>query len=122
MIVIAEDDKLNKLLLERVVTKLGYSIMSVDDGQELIAICEKQKFKVIIVDVSMPIVDGIEAIEYIRNKPNCNNESIIILMSGTYPQNFKEIQEKYQIVDIIIKPFTLDDVSKKIKEAYSKVK
>lgn len=122
MILIAEDDKLNKLLLERVVAKLGYSIMSVDDGQELIEICKKQKFKVIIVDVSMPIVDGIEAIEFIRNNPNCNNESIIILMSGTYPQNFKEIQEKFQIMDIIIKPFTLDDVSKKIKDVYSKVK
>lgn len=122
MILIAEDDKLNKLLLEHVVTKLGYTVMSVDDGHELIAICKKQKFKVIIIDVSMPIVDGIEAIDFIRNNPNCNNESIIILMSGTYPQNFKEIQEKYQILDIIIKPFTLDDVSKKIKDAYSKVK
>jgi CheY-like chemotaxis protein len=118
MILIAEDDKLNKLLLERVVTKLGYSIKSVEDGKELITICEKQKFKIIIVDVSMPLIDGIEAIDFIRNKPNCNNKSVIILMSGTYPQNFKELQEKYQIADIILKPFTLEDISKKIVGIY----
>ena len=116
MILIAEDDSLNSLLLEKIVSDLGYSVKMVGDGQKVIDSCANQKFDLLLIDMSMPEVDGEDAIAAIRVPQNVNYITPILLLSGTYPKNYNELQEKYSLSGIILKPFTLEGISQSIQK------
>jgi CheY-like chemotaxis protein len=114
-ILVAEDEILNSMLIERVLQKMGHYCTVVANGQHVIQQCNSQLFDLLIVDVSMPVLDGLKAIETIRNTQNANKHTPILLLSATYPQNYNQIKELYQIQDIVLKPFTVQDISKKIE-------
>jgi len=118
MILLAEDEILNRMLLERFVEKLGYNAICVENGEEVIKQITNQKFDLIIIDISMPIIDGIEAIEYIRTHETTNKATPITLLSGTYPNNFAELQSKFNISEIIIKPFIIQDIKNCIENCF----
>lgn len=84
-ILIAEDNKLNQTLIRAVLMKLGYTdILIVENGKEAIEVIqEKQEcFDFILMDVQMPLMDGLEATKYIRNKLILNYYPIIIGLSA----------------------------------------
>jgi signal transduction histidine kinase/CheY-like chemotaxis protein len=67
-ILLAEDSTDNQNLIEMYVTETGAKITIVDNGEEAVKICETQQFDLILMDMQMPIMDGIEATKLIRLK------------------------------------------------------
>lgn len=65
-VLLAEDTIDNQNLIEVYVTDVGASISIVNNGAEAVALCEKQQFDLILMDMQMPVMDGIEAIKKIR--------------------------------------------------------
>ncbi|MEM0978035.1 MAG: response regulator [Pseudomonadota bacterium] len=65
-LLIAEDNRTNLLVLERMLSGQNWSIRKVGDGRELLSAYQMARPDVIITDVSMPEVDGLEAIRQIR--------------------------------------------------------
>jgi len=114
-IVVAEDEVLNSMLIERVLKKMGHTVTLVTNGEQLIEICKHTSFDVLLVDISMPIVDGIQAIETIRTTQNPNMSTKICMLSANYPKQFTLLKQMYSISNIILKPFTVEDITEKIK-------
>lgn len=114
-IVVAEDEVLNSMLIERVLKKMGHTVTIVTNGEQLIEICKHTSFDVLLVDISMPIVDGIQAIETIRTTQNPNMSTKICMLSANYPKQFTLLKQMYSISNIILKPFTVEDITEKIK-------
>lgn len=113
-ILLAEDEILNSMLIERVLQKLGHTVSTVSNGELLLEVCYKQSFDLLIIDVSMPIIDGIKAIETIRNTQHANTNTAILLISANYPKNYNNIKATFKISDIVLKPFTVQDITEKI--------
>src|SRR5688572_13806868 len=65
-ILIAEDDPTSALLLENILTKKGYDVVSVRDGAEAFATLQFNAFDVLITDWMMPRLDGIGLIKKLR--------------------------------------------------------
>ena len=67
-ILLAEDDPVNRFAVSRLLTKAGYQIAVAENGQEALALYEQEDFDVIIMDIQMPVLDGVEAARLIRAK------------------------------------------------------
>ena len=65
-ILIAEDNIMNQMLMIRYMGRLGWDYVIVDNGLKATEACRNDDFNAILMDIDMPIRDGIEATRYIR--------------------------------------------------------
>jgi two-component system, cell cycle response regulator len=80
-ILIAEDDKTSRLILEAAITQLGHEFVSSEDGQEAWRLFQETKVDAVISDRSMPLMDGLELCRRIRAAPMAGYPYFIFLTS-----------------------------------------
>jgi len=85
-ILIAEDDKISRLMLEKVFTGHGYEIISVSDGDEAWAVLEEPEHPhLLILDWMMPGITGVEIVRRLRERADGHTYYIMILTSLDTP-------------------------------------
>jgi DNA-binding response OmpR family regulator len=86
-ILVAEDNPVNVKLISIIMRRLGYRIDVAGNGLEVIAALRRQTYDVILMDVQMPEMDGIEATrKIVRDWPSGKRPRIIALTAGVMPQ------------------------------------
>jgi len=65
-ILVAEDNLMNQHLMSRYMNKLGWDFVIVENGLLATEACRNEDFNAILMDIDMPVLDGIEATRYIR--------------------------------------------------------
>ena len=67
-ILLADDERLERNGIEKLIYKFGYDleIFQAANGVEAISICEREKIDILLTDIKMPIMNGLELIERIR--------------------------------------------------------
>jgi CheY-like chemotaxis protein len=78
-VLLAEDNEVNQLLASRLLERHGHSVVVVSDGRKALEALEKQKFDLVVMDVSMPEMDGFEAAAAIRAKEGGTGSHIPII-------------------------------------------
>ncbi|MFO7901742.1 MAG: response regulator [Pirellulaceae bacterium] len=76
---IAEDSQVNQKLAIGILEKFGHSVTVAGNGKEAIAALSSQKFDVVLMDVEMPDMDGLEATGHIRAKEKQTDEHVPII-------------------------------------------
>jgi two-component system sensor histidine kinase/response regulator len=86
---IAEDNVVNRLLLVRQLEKSGHAVTAVSDGKKAVDISSERIFNVILMDVHMPEMDGIEATRQIRLRERTTglHVPVIALTAGAMTQD-----------------------------------
>jgi len=80
-LLIAEDNPVNKMLLHSLLNDSA-NVTAVDDGEMAVVACEEKKFNIILLDLQMPKLDGLQAARMIRQKSLLNKQSPIVLISA----------------------------------------
>jgi len=115
-ILLAEDNQVNQLLAVRVLNKLGYKDIHVAvNGFEAIEKSAQQYYDVILMDVQMPEMDGLEATRHIR-KIN-QHQPVIIAMTANVLHEDKEACLQAGMDDFISKPVRWEDLMQYLKKA-----
>ncbi len=103
-ILVVEDDEVSLIIAEHVLSQKGYAVETVDNGEDAIEMVKKEPFQLILMDIEMPIMSGLEATPQIRTLLHGKNIPIIALTAHSTPDKIKEFG-KAGIDDYILKPF-----------------
>jgi signal transduction histidine kinase/CheY-like chemotaxis protein/ligand-binding sensor domain-containing protein len=104
-ILIAEDNLINQKLIIKVLNKLGYAPEIANNGQEAIDMLNKKPYEIILMDIQMPILDGLEATKQIR-KHSKHQPAIVAMTANAMPED-KEACLQVGMDDYISKPFNI---------------
>ena len=114
-IVVAEDDQFLSNAYRVKLTKEGFEVKMVGDGQELMNLLKTYRPDIIILDLLMPVKDGFEAIKEIKASPSLKNIPVIIA-SNLGQKNDIDQGKALGASDYIIKSdLSLEDLVAKIK-------
>jgi signal transduction histidine kinase/ligand-binding sensor domain-containing protein/DNA-binding response OmpR family regulator len=119
-ILVAEDEPVNMLLISEVLGKMGFHVIKASNGKQVLDLLADHHPAVILMDVNMPEMDGLEATQIIRRLPQPQrNIPIVALTAGAMSED-KERCLGAGMNSFISKPFRLEEIEGVLKQ-YVKV-
>jgi AmiR/NasT family two-component response regulator len=116
-VVVAEDEALIRLDLFEMLTEAGYEVVGqAGDGEAAIAITEKEKPDLVVMDVKMPKLDGISAAERIANQ----RIAPVVILTAFSQRDLVERARDAGAMAYLTKPFTIEDLMPAIELAVSR--
>jgi two-component system cell cycle response regulator DivK len=84
-ILLVEDNEMNRDMLARRLKRRGYEVISAGDGQEGIAMARAGPVDLILMDMSLPVLDGWEATRLLKADPRTHSTPVIALTAHAMP-------------------------------------
>ena len=116
-ILVAEDNEINVEVLRAMLRQLGFECDIAPNGKEALRMAMETPYDIVLMDVNMPVMDGLAATREIRRKLAQNDDKkslpIIALTTATLPDNVAEIINA-GMNDHIGKPFSMEVLRKKL--------
>ena len=110
-ILVAEDNEVNQVLVERVLEKRGHTLQMAKNGEEVLALLDQATFDMVLMDVQMPAMDGLEATRRIRDSEKGTGEHIpIIAMTANAMKGDREICLAAGMDEYLSKPLRSKDL------------
>lgn len=107
-ILIAEDNLINQKIAMKILTKLGYQPKVANNGREAFEMAGQEQYDIILMDVQMPEMDGLEATRTIRS--NLAVQPVIMAMTANVMQGDRDLCMQAGMDDYISKPINLDEL------------
>ena len=115
-ILVVDDIYTNRYLLSELIRLSGYEPVEAANGQEAIEILKNQEIDIVFMDIEMPVMNGIEATQYIRRELDPGVNAIpIIALTAHNPDLFFEDFSEAGFDELITKPFSVEKIRDKIK-------
>lgn len=115
-IIIIEDDAFLLELSSRKLKELDYEMFEASDGESGLAMIQKEKPDLVLLDLGLPKMDGMEVLKEIRRDPKLKKTKVLIFSNYSDRQKVKEGLD-LDISDYLIKAhFTLDEVVEKVEK------
>jgi len=113
-VLIVDDEEQMRDLLAKILEKNGFQVSMAGDGNQALALLEKEPVDLVVTDVRMPGMDGMEALKAIKE---LSPEVVVIIMTafGSIDQAVQAVKEG--AYDYISKPFKIDEMLLTIKKA-----
>lgn len=113
-ILVADDEANIRLLLEEVLTEEGYQVITVASGREALRKALKEEFDLMIFDIKMPEMNGLEVVERLRE---LKKTTPVIVCSA-----YKHLQDDYVVgtsgvFAYVTKPVNLSELKGKVRQA-----
>ena len=110
-VLIAEDNPVNQLVASRILQRLGYRPDVVADGVEALKAVDARSYDVILMDVQMPEMDGLEATRRIRElPPHSGNRPWIVAMTAGAMESERHATIDAGMDDFVSKPVRVEDL------------
>jgi DNA-binding NtrC family response regulator len=113
-ILVADDDAVIREGLRRVLSAEGYEVEVVSNGRAALERLEQKRFKLLVTDLKMPGMSGLQVLKAIRN---CQPELPVILITGYAAIDNAVEAMKNGATDYLSKPFANDELISKVKNA-----
>ena len=114
-ILVVEDDKNQRLLYEQELKSEGHEVVTASDGKDALEKIQEQLPNLIIMDINMPKMDGIETMGKILGK----NKEIPVIINTAY-SNYKDNFMSWAADAYIVKSSNLSELKNTVKEVLAK--
>lgn len=116
-VLLAEDDKVNQKIVSLLLSRRGHTCKIVQNGQEVLEEISKQSYDAVIMDLQMPVLDGITTTKIIRAQEEESGNHLKIIASTAYAtQDEKERFKEAGVDDYVSKPFSANELFGKLEE------
>jgi len=113
-ILVVEDNKINQMITKKILTKMELQCDIIDNGEDAVELVKTNNYNIILMDIHMPGISGIEATKRIRVFDK--NLTIFALTAVTIEDKMQEFEDA-GFTDIIPKPFKPEEFQKKLYHA-----
>jgi signal transduction histidine kinase/ActR/RegA family two-component response regulator len=105
-ILLVEDHKINQKLALTLLARMGYSVDLAQNGHEAVAATAKTAYALVLMDMQMPGMDGLEATRIIRARTGPNQHAPIVALTANAMQSDREACMAAGMNDFLSKPFS----------------
>ncbi len=112
-ILVADDDLVNLTILRSVISKVGYSVLTAENGADALKIARALSPDLIILDIMMPDMDGMEVATALKQNPRTRKIPIIFLSSLISAEEERSDVEK-DLVSYLSKPYNREKLLNEI--------
>lgn len=120
-VLIVDDIFSNRLLLSSTLDEIGVESKSVANGQAAVDILEKEEFTLVLLDIEMPVMNGLETVRHIRkNMPEPICDLPVIALTAHNPNEFGQEIYLAGFNEILSKPYSVEKFQNLI-ERYLKI-
>lgn len=120
-ILMAEDNPINSNLVSILLGNMGHEVVVVRNGREALEALENEEFDFVILDLQMPVMDGLEAIERIRNHDDSRIADLpVIALTAHAVKGDRELCLEKGMDGYVAKPVRKDDLVLEINRAHKK--
>lgn len=117
-VLLAEDNKVNQFVAKQILGKWKVTVDIANNGEEAIAMLRANDYHIILMDVQMPVMDGIKAAQLIRQSdmPEAKRNIPIVALTADIMPDTKTRALEAGMDDIIVKPFELEELYHLLKK------
>ncbi|MGH2515118.1 MAG: response regulator [Ktedonobacterales bacterium] len=103
-ILVVENEENNRCLMEQILGFAGYRYFSATNGLEALDVLDHERIDLILIDLSMPVLDGYRATEIIRRRPNGATLPIVAVTAHAMSED-RELALQSGCTDYLAKPY-----------------
>lgn len=121
-ILIVDDSSVMRKMISKTIKISGIGIDTIfeaENGKEGLELLNQHWIDVLFIDVNMPIMDGMEMLDHVRNRPDTKDLPILIVSTESNEKRIREIDQKK--AGFVHKPFTPEVLREKIEEVLNPV-
>ena len=116
-LLIAEDEANLRLVLQKELQRLGYRVQAANDGEAALRKLEETNVDVLLCDINMPNMDGMELLRRVHERPN-PPEVIMLTGQGTIETAVQAM--KLGAYDYLTKPYSISELDVRVRQAAEK--
>lgn len=118
-ILVVEDEEIIRLMFQQTFESWGFKVDVAENGKDALEMCHQKKYQIVVTDLNMPVMDGMELLKRLKSKwPNI--EVIVITGYATIESAIEAM--KLGAYDFILKPVNFDHVQFTMNKCYSKIR
>jgi CheY-like chemotaxis protein len=118
-VLLAEDNAVNQKVALRFLARLGYRADAVGNGLEALTALESRRYHLVLMDLQMPEMDGLEASRQIRQRLPAHRQPKIIALTANAVQGDREVCLAAGMDDYVSKPVKLHEIEEAIRRQFT---
>jgi len=103
-VLIVDDHEVNRRIVSLFIEPLGWAWTMAETGAEAVELCQTQSFDVILMDMQMPVMDGLTATRAIRGERGPNQATPIVALSANAMDHHRQAWAEVGVTDFLAKP------------------
>lgn len=116
-VLLVEDNRVNQMVVRKLMEKIGIAVVLAENGLEAIEQIENHYFDLVLMDMQMPVMDGITATSVIRSRNDLKQPIIVALTANAFSED-REKCEKAGMNGFLTKPINLKALKDEILRHY----
>lgn len=108
-VLIAEDSSVIQNLAKKILEFQNFEITAVKNGEQVMQLLDKEDFDIILLDINMPVMDGMECVKAIRELSETSKSGVPVVAITGNARNYSEEEFKEAgFNDVLMKPLNFD--------------
>lgn len=116
-VLIAEDSSVIQNLLKRILEFQNFEITAVKNGEQVIRKLQQGDFDIVLMDINMPVMDGMESVKAIRSMSDEKKANLpVVAITGNAKNYSEEEFDEAGFNEVLIKPLNFDNLVKIVND------